>query len=67
VGEVKKLYSTVAMSLVCLLFISFQGFTQCSWDSNGDGDVDGSELQVFAGSSFSPMMKPVWHSSPPPA
>jgi len=44
----RKLFLTIAVSLVFLFLTSFQSFAQCEGDFDCDGDVDGSDLAIFA-------------------
>ena len=44
----RKLFLIIAVSLVFLFLTSFQSFAQCCGDFNCDGDVDGSDLAIFA-------------------
>ena len=44
----RKLFLIIAVSLVFVFLTSFQSFAQCEGDFDTDGDVDGSDLAVFA-------------------
>ena len=44
----RKLFLIIAVSLVFLFLTSFQSFAECEGDFDCDGDVDGSDLAVFA-------------------
>ena len=44
----RKLFLIIAVSLVFMFLTSFQSFAECEGDFDRDGDVDGSDLAVFA-------------------
>ena len=44
----RKLFLIIGVSLVFLFLTGFQSFAQCEGDFDCDGDVDGTDLAVFA-------------------